>query len=548
MKKVDYFAKKTMVLKCVCFFKKVIFLFSFFALIFKLQGCSENKARPREITPEIMDTLLDLVQPGNIYLDSFLLENFLKSHPHVGRFGKAYRDFYQKRTYQYIWFDESGLKETAYGLTANLMNVVAKDSAELPYNQRLDSLMHTFNPGAPERDTLETELLLTGMYFYFAERILLGVDESVSRKLGWLLPRKRVTMSAMLDSFLLAPGWDDFERNSLNAQYFKLLDALSFYRKLSATNEVAIPMLQGKPLLPGKKATIVDPLRKRLVQLGYTTTLLDTTMYLPEMAGAVNKARRAYGLKEDSTIDNPLIEALNVPAIKRQQQLLANMERLRWIPSHFEAKEIIFINIPDFTLQFFMNGMPVWKCNVVVGSAANKTVIFSGVMDYVVFSPYWYVPQSIINKEIGLARAKSPAYLKRKNMEWSGGSLREKPGPNNSLGLVKFIFPNSNSIYLHDTPAKDLFKRDLRAFSHGCIRVSEPFELAKKVLAKNQGWTDEKIMAAMNKGVEQKVVLDRKIPVYIGYYTAFADGDGLIHFRKDVYNRDGALLAVMTKP
>jgi murein L,D-transpeptidase YcbB/YkuD len=133
-------------------------------------------------------------------------------------------------------------------------------------------------------------------------------------------------------------------------------------------------------------------------------------------------------------------------------------------------------------------------------------------------------------------------------MEWSGGSLREKPGPNNSLGLVKFIFPNSNSIYLHDTPAKDLFKRDVRAFSHGCIRVEKPFDLAKRVLSYDSTWTDARIKAAMNKGVEQKVVLDRKIPVYIGYYTAFADKEGLVHFRKDVYRRDDALLAVLTKP
>jgi murein L,D-transpeptidase YcbB/YkuD len=221
------------------------------------------------------------------------------------------------------------------------------------------------------------------------------------------------------------------------------------------------------------------------------------------------------------------------------------MERLRWIPARIEASELILVNIPDFKLVYFVNGKPDWNCRVVVGSPVNKTVVFSGMMDYVVFSPYWYVPQSIINNEIGLSRAKSPAYLKRKNMEWSGGSLREKPGPNNSLGLVKFIFPNSNSIYLHDTPSKDLFNRDTRAFSHGCIRVGEPFELARKVLSYDSTWTDERIKAAMKAGKEQKVILQRKVPVYIGYFTAFADKDGLVHFRKDVYNRDGKMLEML---
>jgi L,D-transpeptidase YcbB len=302
-----------------------------------------------------------------------------------------------------------------------------------------------------------------------------------------------------------------------------------------------LPAFSGKSLKPGDKADYVAPLRKRLVQLGYANSLKDTTAYLNDMIGAVNLSKKAYGLKEDSTITKELFQELAIPVKQREKQLLVNMERMRWLPAQIEASDLIFVNIPDFKLVYFENGKPVWNCNVVVGTPAHKTVIFSGVMDYVVFSPYWYVPQSIINNEIGLSRAKSAAYLKRKNMEWSGGSLREKPGPNNSLGLVKFIFPNSNSIYLHDTPAKELFKRDVRAFSHGCIRVEKPFDLAKRVLAYDSSWTDARIQAAMNAGKEQKVILERKVPVYIGYFTAFADKDGLVHFRKDVYRRDQEL-------
>jgi len=182
---------------------------------------------------------------------------------------------------------------------------------------------------------------------------------------------------------------------------------------------------------------------------------------------------------------------------------------------------------------------------VVVGKPMTKTVIFSGKMQYVVFSPYWNVPPSIINKEIKPAMKRNPNYLASHNMEWNGGRVRQKPGPRNSLGLVKFLFPNSNNIYLHDTPSKSLFAEDKRAFSHGCIRVAKPKDLAMRLLRNYPEWTSEKIDAAMHAGTERTVALKPTIPVYIGYFTAFLDTDGQLNFRSDVYNRDGSLLNML---
>jgi murein L,D-transpeptidase YcbB/YkuD len=188
------------------------------------------------------------------------------------------------------------------------------------------------------------------------------------------------------------------------------------------------------------------------------------------------------------------------------------------------------------------NDSMVFSCNVVVGKATNKTVIFRGDMKYVVFSPYWNVPNSIINKEIIPAMRRNPNYLAKHNMEYyNGGKIRQKPGPNNSLGLVKFLFPNSFNIYLHDTPSKSLFNEDKRAFSHGCIRVSEPFQLAKYLLRHTDNWTDEKIRAAMNSGNEQYVTLKKTVPVYLVYFTAFVDPKGKLNFRDDIYGRDTEL-------
>jgi murein L,D-transpeptidase YcbB/YkuD len=201
----------------------------------------------------------------------------------------------------------------------------------------------------------------------------------------------------------------------------------------------------------------------------------------------------------------------------------------------------MFVNIPQFKLVAMEKDSIVLSCNVVVGKATNKTVIFRGDMKYVVFSPYWNVPQSIINKEILPAMKRNPNYLAKHNMEYNGGKIRQKPGPDNSLGLVKFLFPNSFNIYLHDTPSKSLFKEDKRAFSHGCIRVSEPFELAKYLLRHDPSWTPEKIKGAMDSGKEQYVSLKNTVPVYLVYFTAFVDSKGKLNFRDDIYNRDQEL-------
>jgi murein L,D-transpeptidase YcbB/YkuD len=222
------------------------------------------------------------------------------------------------------------------------------------------------------------------------------------------------------------------------------------------------------------------------------------------------------------------------------------MERLRWMPVDTSSSgEFILVNIPEYKLHYFENRKDAWSCNVVVGRPATKTVIFSGKMQYVVFSPYWNVPPSIINKEIKPGMKRNPNYLAAHNMEWNGGRVRQKPGPSNSLGLVKFLFPNSNNIYLHDTPSKSLFERESRAFSHGCIRVSKPRDLAIRVLRRNPEWTPDKIDAAMHAGKEKYVTLTKTIPVYIGYFTAFLDADGQLSFRTDVYKRDDRMLQML---
>jgi murein L,D-transpeptidase YcbB/YkuD len=262
---------------------------------------------------------------------------------------------------------------------------------------------------------------------------------------------------------------------------------------------------------------------------------------------AVNRYKKSVGLKQDSIITNEMLTELMVPVKKRIEQIMVNLERFRWMPNHEKSDEFIFVNIPGYRLRYFEKGKQVWDCNVVVGKTMNKTVIFSGMMQYVVLSPYWYVPQSIIQKEVVPGMKRNPNYLASHNMEWNGGNVRQKPGPSNSLGRVKFIFPNSNNIYLHDTPSKNLFNEDNRAFSHGCVRVGQPRDLAYRILRHETNWPRSKIDEAMAGTTEKTVTLTKKIPVIIAYFTAFVETDGDINFRKDVYARDAKLLKLISE-
>jgi murein L,D-transpeptidase YcbB/YkuD len=239
----------------------------------------------------------------------------------------------------------------------------------------------------------------------------------------------------------------------------------------------------------------------------------------------------------------------------RIRQIELNLERWRWLPANLGDRYIL-VNVPEMRLRVYEGGNIPLSMAVVVGTPATPTPIFTDEMTYVVLSPYWNVPDSIAQGETLPGLLKDPNYLARNNMESvdkDGQTVapedmdqsaldryrfRQRPGKANSLGLVKFMFPNQYNVYLHDTPAESLFARAGRAFSHGCVRVEEPVALAKYVLRDQSAWTPEAIDAAMHSGSEKSVSLTEPIPVYLGYWTAHVDEAGILNFRADVYGID----------
>lgn len=476
-----------------------------------------------------------------ITLDSTKIQPFFETYPDIQKYQDEIADIYEHYEYHYIWFDENGMTNYAESLYDRVKNLEDEGIYEsFPYQDKIDEI-HSSDIKNPEENP-DGELLMTGLYTFYLHHVYKGIEPKVSQDLGWLLPRKDMDDTALLDSIITEENWD--ENDSLMfGQYYRMRDKLKKYRKIQDEGGwEKIEMGNKKTLEPNDTSEAVRQIRKRLYISGELKKDNESDVYDEELKDAFVAFQKRHGFNRDSIIALEHIEALNVPVKEYVKKLVVNMERFRWIPAEMNnSDEFIFVNIPAYHLDYYRDGKVIFESNVIVGGVMHKTVIFDGEMSYLAFSPYWNIPQSIVNNEIKPGMEKDDKYLEKRNMEWNNGQVRQLPGGNNSLGLVKFMFPNENNIYLHDTPAKSLFKDEDRARSHGCIRVENARDLAVTILNEDEEWTPEKIDKAMNAGKESTYSLKQKIPVYIGYFTVWVNDDGELNFYKDVYKRDDKL-------
>jgi murein L,D-transpeptidase YcbB/YkuD len=337
-------------------------------------------------------------------------------------------------------------------------------------------------------------------------------------------------------------------------QYGQVKQALQSFREIERRG--GWPAVTSLKLKAGTRSPAVAAIRQRLAASGD----------LPAEAGpspdavdaglieAVKRFERRHGLPDDGTLDAEVVRAMNVPVADRIRQIELNLERWRWLPESF-GERYILVNVPTFTLSAVDGGRSL-VMRVVAGEKENPTPIFSDQMTTIVFSPYWNIPATIAREETIPAVLRDPGYLHENDLEvvrggrvldprtvdWSDDDpdfrIRQRPGSQNSLGHVKFMFPNKFDVYLHDTPADSLFRQVQRDFSHGCVRVEKPEELAAWVLSGQPEWTPEKIRAAMHSGDEQHVAVKRQVPVFIVYQTVWVDAGGVVHFAHDLYGHD----------
>lgn len=345
-------------------------------------------------------------------------------------------------------------------------------------------------------------------------------------------------------------------------QYGLVKTALAHYRELAKQPYPALPTPDAK-VLPGGVYPAAQALFERLVLLGDLPADAPPAaagtpaagIYSAQMEEGVRRFQARHGLVDDGVLGRGTIAALNVPPGKRARQLELTLERLRWLPE-IGSGPVIVVDLPAYRLWAFNNGSaePPLEMRVVVGTALKtETPLFVGQMRYLEFNPYWNVPRSIFEKEMLPKIARNPAYLAQNDMEIvpAGASMadlragrarvRQRPGSKNSLGAIKFAMPNPMDIYLHSTPARELFARSRRDLSHGCIRVEDPAALARWVLGGQRQWNADAVQAALQPGPTRHVDLPRAIPVVIYYATASIDSQGRPHFAADIYGRDAKL-------
>jgi murein L,D-transpeptidase YcbB/YkuD len=387
--------------------------------------------------------------------------------------------------------------------------------------KRLDS-------GATAQTIANADMLLTAAYVGYASDMLIGQVDPQTVSQSWHIPAR---LSAV-DSALVATLQDSSMIDGLaqmapqDSEYVLLKSEYARYRAIVANGG-------WKRIEAGVSP---EELTARLTAEGYEVRAEDSVL------AVLAQWQSRHNLEPDGKIGRGTFAALNVPAAERVRQIASNMERHRWLPRML-GQRYVYVNVPSFRLDAYDSGQRVLSMKVVVGAEYNghATPVFSDSMRYVVFRPYWKPTPNILKAEILPKLATDKGYLARNDMEYGleNGArvLRQRPGPHNSLGLVKFLFPNEYNIYLHDTNQKTLFDRAARAASHGCIRLEQPNKLAEYVL----GWSSDSVTTSMEAGANDRwVSLVNKVPVYIVYFTAY-ERDRQLYFAEDIYKRDGGL-------
>jgi murein L,D-transpeptidase YcbB/YkuD len=435
------------------------------------------------------------------------------------------RTFYARREHRPAW----DARSTTALLTA--IDSLAEEGLE-PNRYHREALLRL--PPDAERDVLATDAFLTA-----ATHLSQGVVDPQFARPPWCALPPKIDVAALLQSAL-----DDGTIEETLARvtvrhegYVRLRKALAAYSELARNGGWPI-VPKGRMLRLGDDDARVAVLRKRL----YSPN--DNTLFDAELEELVRHFQSHHGITVDGIVGPETLRELNVSADDRARQIAVNMERWRWMPDDLGPSYII-VNIAAFRLHVIEGDRSVLTMKTVVGKEYTRTPFFAARIAEVIVNPWWNVPDSIAVKELWPKQRRDPSYFAREHMVVTNGRIRQRPGEWNALGRLKFNMPNNYDVYLHDTPAKSLFERPFRAFSHGCIRLEKPLDLALYLLRDQPQWTAAAIGTHIAAGNERAVRLTTPQPVYVLYWTAWVGDDGHMEFHRDHYERDAALAAAL---
>lgn len=504
-------------------------------------GCNKTKPLKQVILPD--SSIYSSQNFTDLVLDSLEVVAYFKVNPTTDSLKSQVMQFYARRVYQFAWFTQKGVTDATAIFYTQLKNYSQDFADNSLQNVVLDSLIDLAQTN--EEDFLkkrnkvdELEILLTTTFFRYAQKVYGGTAKNTF-DLEWFIPRKKKNYQILLDSLVS-------ESNTLKSQepenqyYTRLKIQLKNYRNIQKAGGFPQIITEKKVIVVGESDSCLLYIKQHLFLTQDLKTNDKTIVFDDSLEVAIKRFQHRMGLTEDGKINHATIIELNQPIEFRIRQMMVNMERLRWMPTEIE-NDYLLVNIPEFRLHIFENRKLFWTTNVVVGKAANKTSIFKGNISQIILNPYWGIPTSIVRKEILPKIRRNPKYLSQNNMEIVNGNYRQRPGKNNALGKMKFLFPNNYHIYLHDTPSKGLFKESKRAFSHGCIRVENPKKVALYLLRHQPDWNEDRIDKILKTNTETQIRVQPTLPVYIAYFTSWVDNQGILNFRNDLYNLDKKL-------
>ena len=479
---------------------------------------------------------------------------------------EALEAYYQTFGGELLWLASS----RANALISRLKNAEADGLDPNDYPSKQLATISATGPSADKRGLAIIELYFSSAFLEYASDLKVGRFLPSKVDPNFFIESRTIDQQAALKDLAQTDSIDRFfdAWQPPGQRYAALRAVLAKYRALAAKGGWnTVPL--GESIKPGTSDPRIPAIRARLSLTDVASGEVGTAegqLYGNALVEVVKRFQARQGLEGDGVIGSTTIVAMNVPVQERIKSIILAMERLRWMPENL-GQQYLIVNIAGFELRRVNAGKVEERMAVVVGKPYHRTPVFSDRIRFLEFNPYWNVPPDIaVNEELPVLR-RNPAGLSAQGFEvvrgnqvsdpssvdWSSVGpghfpyqLRQRPGPNNALGRVKFMFPNPHNVYLHDSPARNLFERNVRAFSHGCIRLSRPLDLAEQVLRVGgvQGWTKERINDVVASTKNTVVNLREPLPVHITYLTAWAD-DGVANFRQDIYGHDAKLLAAL---
>ncbi len=483
--------------------------------------------------------------------------------------------FYEQNQFNPLWLVTGEMSASAQSLIEVIFEIGKEGLRKEDYHSELLTEPDTLKP-------VHLEFLLTDAFVNLTSHVQFGKINPETLTPDWKVKKKQMDTVPLLSSIKADQSVAELIQTlrPTSPRYYRLIDA---YQKLSRRESVRFAPLALSPAIKkGKSDPRIPQIRKQLLfwgdfratseadvaELDSVLHNQDSLSYDEQMHAAVIRFQTRHGLKTDGVIGKDTLTALNVTVEDRLKDMLLNMERWRWLDQNMGHRFLV-VNIADFNLRIFQDNEVVFEKPVIVGRNFRKTPVFSDKIRYLVLNPTWTVPKKLAIEDKLPEIKKDPDYLSRlgftryksgtstvidpSSVEWRAYNqsfpfkIVQSPGPLNALGQVKFMFPNPYDVYLHDTPARDLFNQTQRAFSSGCIRVADSLDLAAFLL-KDQDWTRERIDETLASKKTETVYLKTPLPIHIEYWTSWVDREGNLHFRSDLYERNAPLWNALQKP